>query len=144
MRQNEKNETYSLTLWGMYCLVRLFLNFRSTEGSRKRRHLQVGVLNEIRNKASLFCFCSASVHASVKLYRVNVRLFPIRIENVSSMQRMVRATEHFPYNNLQTEKRELSWKLYSFYLKAMRQRECGILLHNYIIICFKSLGVKST
>lgn len=125
----------------MYCLVRLFLNFGSTEGSRKRKHLQVGVLNEIRNKASLFfCFCSASVHASVKLHRVNVRVFPIRIENVSSMQRMLRATEHFPYNNLQTEKRELSWKLYSFYHKPMRQRECSILLHNYIIICFKSFG----
>lgn len=124
----------------MYCLVRLFLNFGSTEGRRKRKHLQVGVLNQIRNKASSFCFCSASVHSSVKLNRVNVRVFPIRIENVSSMQRMLRATEHFPYNNLQTEKRELSWKLYSFYQKPMRQRECSILLHNYIIICLKSFG----
>lgn len=121
----------------------IFLNSQSTEGSRKRRHLQVGVLNEIRNKASLFfCFCSASVHASVKLYRVNVRLFPIRIENISSMHRMVRATEHFPCNNLQTEKQELSWKLWSFYHKPRRQKECRILLHHDIIICFKSLGVK--
>lgn len=69
----------------------------------------MGVLNKIRNKAYLFFCCfSASIHASVKVHRVNVRLFPIRIENVSSMQRMMRGIEHFPCNNPQTEKRKLS------------------------------------
>lgn len=119
----------------MFCLVKLFPDSWSTGSSGKRRHFQVGVLNEIRNKACLFfCFCPASVHASVKLYRVNVRLFPIRIENVSPMQRMVRGTENFPCNNLQTEKRKLSWRFYSFHHKPIKQRECSILLHNYIII----------
>ena len=90
-----------------------------------------------------FYFCSASVHASVKLHRVNARFFPIKIENVSTMQRMVKGTERFSYNNLQTEQRKLNWKFCSFYHKPMRKKKCSILLHNYINFCFKSLGVKS-
>lgn len=85
----------------MYRLLRFLLDPPSTAGSGKRRYLKMGMLNEIRNKACLFSyFCSASVHVSVKFNRINVIFFPIRIENVSSMQGMIRWTENVPYNNL--------------------------------------------
>lgn len=87
----EKTRLYSLTWWGMYCLVRLLPNSQSSGGSGKRGDLQVDMLNETRNKACLFFyFFYASVHVSVKLYKINVRFSSVGVENVSPMQRMVR------------------------------------------------------